>query len=263
MNNKIQVNKIIQIAGKSTLYGYLNSMLVFLQLGLIYRVLDNEALNGLWLTIFSIVSWIYLLDFGISNSLRNLIVKYKILQDYEKVKTIISTGVFLSSGIFLFVFFLLIIPIYNLNWNSIFNIDKSLITNKEIIIVIITLVIFTMIKVNFNVMNAVYNVTDRNHWINLIILLGTLTSIILIIIFNTLDLTSLFTIVMIVSGSPLISTVLFFFVFKSQERIISPELKAIRVSRVKEIFKPGVYFLILQLCSLLFYSSDTFLISHF
>lgn len=264
--NKIRMEKlkIIKIAGKSTIYGYLNSILVFFQLGLIYRVLNNGALNGLWLTMFSVVSWIYLLDFGISNSLRNLIVKYEANKETSKIKEILSTGIFLSVLIFTTFFIIILFPIILLDWNVIFNIKSSIITNSELVLILVLLIAFTMIKVSFNVMNAIYNVTDRNHWINLMILSGTLISIVLISLINlvisSIDLT---TIILIVSGSPIISAIVFFIIFKKSNGSLSPNLKSVNIGKIKDILKPGLYFLLLQLCSLLFYSSDTFLITHF
>lgn len=261
MKIKMFTSKIFLIAGKSTLYGYLNSLFVFFQLSLIYKNLNNETLNGLWLTIFSVISWVYLLDFGISNSLRNLLIGAYKEKNSQKYNKILTTGLIISTAIFTISFILFSLIIINLNWNSIFNISPKTLDNNSIRQLLIISLFFTIIKVNLNVFNSVFNTTNKNHWINLILMTSTIISVISLFLLKFIEEANFFVILLIVTSTPTIVSFIFIIHYLKNNNNISLSLKNFDFRYVKTIFSPGVMFLMLQLFSLLFYSTDTFLIT--
>lgn len=264
--NKVRKNKfftLMKIAGASSIYSYANSLLVFVQLAIIYRYLNNSSLNGLWLTIFSVISWIYILDFGVGNSIRNLLQEAVIEKNNKKVKTLISTGIVSSSVIFTIIFILCIPLVLFTDWNYIFNISYEIIENEYIVIILFVTILFTMLKVILSLLSIIYNIIEKNHYINLLNLLANLFSIIFLLLAYILNTQSILIVAISVTASPVIINLLFYYFNFVKRKNHLFRFNSFDISLLKIIYKSGMMFLFLQFFSIVLYTTDSLIISHY
>lgn len=264
--NNFKQNKfliLLRIAGVSSIYSYINSVLIFVQLAFIYRYLKNDDLNGLWLTIFSVVSWIYVLDLGIGNSIRNLLQQAVIENNNKRVKSLISTGIVSSTIIFSIVLLFLIPVISYTNWNFVFNISEKIISNKSIILILLMTIIFTMCKVIISLLSIIYNIIQKNHYINLLNLLANILSIIFLGLFYFIQARSLIFVSIAVTFSPIVVNLIFYYnnFIKKHNKLF--EIKMFDITLLNTIYRSGLIFLFLQLFSIVLYTTDSLIISHF
>lgn len=260
---KLISNSIFKIAGKSSIYSYTNSLLIFFQLGLIYSILESAELNGLWLTILSTVTWVYVLDFGLNNSLRNLIKKEIDLNNTIKIRELYSTGFFFSTIFFSIIFILLSIMSFQINWNKIFNISEEVITNKSIILIIIMTLFSTIYKLVLNTINSYYNNFGKNDVINLIYMMSTLMSTIFIFFVYKFKLDSILVISLMYNLSNVIVITFFYIKFFGANKKLAFSLYYVKLTYFKQIYSIGLMFLCLQGFSLIIFTTDPFIISYF
>ena len=96
----------------------------------------SQETYGIWVTIFSFVSWINLFDIGIGNGLKNKLTQSLVNEDYKRSREYIATTyiflIIISTFIFLIFFFIS----YLIQWDKIFNV-KILDSNyiREIIVI--------------------------------------------------------------------------------------------------------------------------------
>lgn len=80
---------------------------------------DNTL--GLWFTILALLSWFMTFDLGISNGLRNNLVKPLLENDYLKVQKLISSAYAMIITIVLIISIVTLIVFYFINWKAFFN----------------------------------------------------------------------------------------------------------------------------------------------
>lgn len=80
---------------------------------------------GVWITIFSIVNWIFTFDLGIGQGLRNKLTEALSVNDLEKASQIISTSYVFITLFSLLIFILGIIFIYFSNFQDLLNYEAK------------------------------------------------------------------------------------------------------------------------------------------
>lgn len=95
---------------------------------LLYRVsnsyLDDNEAYGLWLIILSVVTWFYIMDFGISNSLRNYLTEALEKRNMLFANKIVSTTYIIMLIPLIFLIILGLVSNYLVNWNIILMFQK-------------------------------------------------------------------------------------------------------------------------------------------
>ena len=97
--------------------------------------------NGVWLTISSILVWINQFDIGLGNGLRNKLATYLAHDDKEKAREMVSSTFFMLIFIIIPVTLLLVFLIKICNVYSILNVDNSIITDLDNVIIVALLFI--------------------------------------------------------------------------------------------------------------------------
>lgn len=93
---------------------------------------QNNTSYGVWLTIISILTWILLFDFGISNGLRTALPKALSSQDDATAKRSVFLTYRISIIVGLIVSLVGIVLAFTLDWNSIFNVGRDVITPRSL-----------------------------------------------------------------------------------------------------------------------------------
>ncbi|PKE21927.1 hypothetical protein [Macrococcoides caseolyticum] len=88
--NKFKLNIIL-----SFIFTFFSTLSTFLLIKTLFIYFDyNTESYGLWMVIYSLLAYFYLMDFGISNGLRNLIAPY-IGKDVKKVEEYLASNLFI------------------------------------------------------------------------------------------------------------------------------------------------------------------------
>ncbi|MBC3783956.1 lipopolysaccharide biosynthesis protein [Spirosoma utsteinense] len=242
------------IKGLSILIGFLT-----IPLTLTYISVDDF---GIWMTITFLTSWFSLVDVSFGNGLRNSLVVFFNTGDTRTAQQYVSTLYFLSVGVALLLAIAFVVIGHYLNWTSLLNIRSD---NPEQVNGIIT---YTLVSFSAQVvLKPIHSILLADQkaalagW--LLLLINAL--IIAIIYFGTGHLDkSLMLVAHIYNLVPLgvlgSASLYFFFVPYAS---IAPRYSQIDLSLSRELFSLGGQFFVLQLVSVLVFTSGGLFISYF
>jgi len=217
---------------------------------------------GVWIVLSGIIAWAGMFDFGLSHGLRNHLAIAITKNQIEHGKSYISTTYF-----FLFlVSFLIIIAgslfIYTAEIQIILNTD----TVSENVLKIVAMIVLLLFSVNFFLkpINSILQAHQMPSYTQIIGVGGSMLAIIAIYVIITFtNITSFYWYALLVSGAPvvglLVASIILF--SKKFEKLI-PSFSEIKRSSLKKIGGLGTKFFIIQLCLLVVYTSDNFIISY-
>ncbi|MFV0138517.1 MATE family efflux transporter [Empedobacter falsenii] len=116
---------------------------------------NHDNTLGLWFTILALLSWFMTFDLGISNGLRNNLVKPLLENDYLKVRKLISSAYAMIISIVSIISVLTFIVFYFINWKSFFNshFDNAFLY-KILIIIFSGIMIQFILKIVYAVLYA-------------------------------------------------------------------------------------------------------------
>lgn len=140
--NKMLFRNIL-FSGVLKSIGLLSSLLI---VPVTINYLDNEV-YGIWMTITSILYWIGAFDIGLGNGMRNYLTERISIGDYAGSRKYLATTFTLLSLIAVVLFIIILIPIFTLNFNWVFNtsnIDNEILRNAVLVAVFFTLLNFVL-----------------------------------------------------------------------------------------------------------------------
>lgn len=209
----------------------------------------NPTQYGIWLTLSSIIGWISLFDLGLGNGFRNKYAEAKAKGDLQLARYYLSTTYF-SIGIIVMIVLLGAILINTqINWSNFLQLSQTY--NKELSKCFNILVIFIGIQMVANVFSMLLTADQKPSWSALITCIGQILSLVSLYILTKLsDHGSLENLAIFYSGLPcfvLIIASILMFRF-SRYKILTPKLKYVRKSLIKDILSLGFQFFIIYLC---------------
>lgn len=220
----------------------------------------NKSIYGLWLTIYSVMTWLMFFDGGLGSGLKIKFAQAKAENNYIKIKYLVSTSYFilsLSSFIILILFFF-INPF--IDWYKLFNINYNQ-TNGLNFFILITFSLFVL-QFIFRLIDSILIADQRSGESDVLNLISSLLSVILFLIFKNKFQEKLLFVGIIFCGIPvivnIIATILFFF---KRYVNVSPSFKFIKISYYKELMHYGSKFFVIQICNLISISSLNLIIS--
>jgi O-antigen/teichoic acid export membrane protein len=237
----------------------------FLLVGVIYRYFSNEELNGIWLTVFSIITWLTIFDFGMGNGLRNRLTESLSSGNIELAKRYISTTYILMiiPTLCIIIFSLIFIPL--INWVDLFNVNNILLTNEYLSLFVLIIVLLYSINFYLSIIFAVLHATFQSYKVPMIHFYVNICNVLFVL------LTYLFTNIndLIILGTIYIgsSIVVLLYstinIFNSYKINICPKFNYFEKSLVRDIFGLGINFLVLQLAIIVLFNTDNLLISKY
>ena len=216
---------------------------------------------GIWMTIFSIVSWINTFDLGIGNGLKNKLTESYAKKNYKEVKEYIITGYI--SLVFLALIFWIIgcVGIYFFNFSQGLNIGYY----SENYLKLLFFITYSLTLINFivKIYNVLYLSVHNSYTSNLCTLLFQILFILILIILNKINKISLLSIVFIYRGFTLILGVIFTVIFFKKYKNIRPKLEDFRKEKIKMINGLGLYFFLIQISLLILMTTDNMIIMRY
>ena len=257
LENKIKSETLYSIC-----YKFIGIAISFFSVPILINFLGKEF-YGLWVTLFSMISWFLIFDFGLGLGLRNKLTEAIAVKDYKISKQLIASSYVSISLIFLTVLGFLLILVQLLNWNDIFNND--LLTNiqfKQILVVLVIGFCLLFILQIINNLNFAVHDSSNVQLINTLRQLIVFIPILLLVKSDNLF-TNLFSVVSINSYFPLFVLVIFTILFFKKNKNIKPMLEDFDFKIAKSVLKLGINFFILRFSSILSITSLTFLITRY
>ena len=214
----------------------------------------NPTRYGIWLTISSIVGWMYLFDIGIGNGLRNKLAESLATGDIETSRKYVSTSYFIIAivSIGLMIISAILIPLFN--WSRILNSPETY--ARELMVLTLLVFVFFWMQFTLRLVSMILIADLRTAQNDLIGVVSSLSSLILVYLATFYSEGSLILLGIILSSIPVcVLLIASFFLFKKRYRGIRPTYYAVDWHSSKDILGLGVKFFILQISATIVYQS--------
>lgn len=240
------------IKGISILIGFL---MVPLTIGYVHK-----EQYGIWLTLSSVVAWFSFFDIGLGHGLRNKLAVAMAQGDLEKAKSYVSTTYAILGLIFagILTLFFLFQPL--LDWQLILN--TSIIEADELRLVAVAMFTFFCINFILKLIYSIFLADQKPANQGLFNLLSNIISLLVIFILTKTTEGSLLYLALALGISPMVILIsVSFFMFYGGYRNIAPSYRYIRIDQVKELTALGVRFFLIQISSIIIFSTDNIIIA--
>ncbi len=224
----------------------------------------NKSVYGIWLTMYSIVSWLSLFDVGLGNGLRNKLSAALANGEREAATEYVSTTYFAMLCISLSLLILSLILSYALDWVSILKLPSDYHYNISQTLAILSF--FFCIRFVVQLISTVYFAIQKAFMVELINMLGNL--IVLGAVYfgrQFFQNDKLLFLVFALCVPPILVMIVFSFrLFLSKSfGYLRPRISCMRKDKMTSLVNLGLGFFLLQICGLLTYSMTNFLILRF
>ena len=220
-------------------------------------LIDTEK-YGLWITIYSIVTWFNMMDIGLGNGFRNKFTQAISLKKLSEAKEYLSTlytSTFLIS-IAIVVIYFIISPF--LNWNSILNTSNTF--NEDIDKILAFVFVLFAIQLTVKNVTTILLALQKTALSGFVIFLGNLLALVAIYTLGKLGMATLFSIALSFMLAPIIVWMLAtIYLFKTSLKDLS-SIK-ISVSKFSEIMGLGIKFFFIQIAAIVMFGSGNFIIT--
>lgn len=218
----------------------------------------GENVFGIWIALFTTISWLYFFDFGISNAIKTSLTQILSANRLEDARYYITNTYFISilfsTSVLLFFFGLYFI----VDFYEFFKIQD--ISQETFNRVLIILVLLVTLNFTFKIVTQLY-LTIHKSWLSAFVDFGAqIISFIFLILFLVLNHFNLVVLALITEGVRLFTYITFTGLFFRNNRSLIPSISRINKKTSSGILKVGFSFLIIQILSLMIYAKDNFLI---
>lgn len=216
---------------------------------------------GIWLTLYSIISWFGLLDIGLGNGLRNRLAESLAVNDMISARMYVSTAYAMLALIMLFASVVFLIVNNFLNWPDILNVSQE----KFYELRKVTMVIFGFFCAQL-VVKLISAVLFADQKSALAGALNTVCSILLLATTYILYRTGTGSLLKLSLATgiinlavPFIAGIIF---FRRSYKEFSPSLTYIKFASAKKLVNVGIMFFLFQSTALIVVATDNVIISH-
>ncbi|MCA0385970.1 MAG: polysaccharide biosynthesis C-terminal domain-containing protein [Firmicutes bacterium] len=260
-DTRIYLNNVFNIG----FFRVLTIITNFLLVGLIFRYLNSEELNGVWLTVFSIVTWLAVFDFGIGNGLRNKLTEAVTLRNIPLANSLIVTSYIILSIPTILINVAVVIFAHEINWVRLLNLNNHSLSNEYLTVFMIILTIFYSFNFYLSLIHPVFHSVSKSYVINFVQFITNLINVVVILLLLLFKVQpSLITLCLLYLGSSiLVLSIVSINFFRFSNSTYRFKIKYYNRGLVREILKIGGNFFILQLAIIVLFNTDNFLISFY
>lgn len=239
------------------------TFLILISNFLLYRAsssyLKDDELYGLWLVILSIVTWFYIMDFGLSNSLRNMLTVAKEKNDIPRMRELITTTYLVMLVPLILILIIGIACVTIFDWNNILN------TNFQHInaVLMISFILFPLVFY-LNTICYIYHAYFKSYIVNIMQFLNLFINCVVLFLLASNEKGSLVLIATVYFTINILIYILFTLHFFYKERALKLfNVKSFDKTLIRPLLSIGIDFFILDITSLLLYNSGPLLINVF
>ena len=220
----------------------------------------GEYKNGLWLTISSMLIWIDNLDIGLGNGLRNQLATHLAHGDTQKAREAVTSTFVMLAIIIVPIMLLAIAAAHYADLYAFINVDHSLITNLESVVVVS--IIFVCSTFIFKFIGNVYLGLQLPAVNNLLVTIGHTLALVGTYAVYLSGSHSLMWIAVVNTCGPLAAYLLAYpYTFYTKYPHLRPALRYFRREAVAGLFGIGVKFFMLQISGILLFMTSNIIIS--
>lgn len=237
-------------------------VLVFLTTSLTFKYLGKSD-YGIWVTIYSIISWVYLLDFGYSNVIKTKLPT--LLHDEEKtINTLISTIYVGVAGVSLLI--LLVYVVFNLfvSPSEFLNIDSDTINFNLVLTLNLLFSVLILFVGNFK---SLFVGVIRTQIVELSLMIVQLVIFLVVLCLlkcNLFPESSKLLVISLVFGlTNLVIGLIFTYYFFHSNKNMRVSLKYFDLGVLKQNTAMGAKYFVIQICMVIIFSTDYILITKF
>lgn len=235
---------------------FVSMMLVPMTLGYV-----SSELYGIWLTLSSVMVWMGFFDVGFTLGLKNRLAEAIARNDWKEGKTLVSTTYFMMLLIFIPIFIVGEILIPFVDWAAFLNVSDSY--NHEIVETMHVMLACFCLQMIVGVLTAVISAFQKVALSSLFPVLGNILSLFAIYIMRMTCPPSLVMLAFAISVMYIVVIVVASIVLYSTSfKQVSPSMRMIETSKVKNLFNLGAKFFLIQIQSVVLYQTTNILISN-
>ncbi len=252
--NSIQLKNILSSSALKAIGLGLNFILVPLLISMI-----NKTEYGIWVTVFSIINWIFTFDLGFGLGLRNKLTNSLTEGDINKSNNLISTTYIVISLIAIIIFMVGIVILGFVNFNSLLNYHGD----SDLKIFIFIALTFTLVNFILAVYKNLFLSIHKVYIGELVNTLFLLSFVAFILIYRNIEQNHNMTILMFCFGClNLIFSIMATVYFFKTNPLLKLSLKSFSKPLINELLNIGGGFFIIQISLLIILSTDNIIISN-
>ncbi len=220
----------------------------------------NPYEYGIWLTLNSVLSWVYLFDIGLGNGLRNRLTEALAVKNYELGKICVSTTFFFMSIIVVAFYLLFLVAQVFLNWYDILNVDPDQVSHLNSLVTIVFT--FFCLSFIFRIIGNVYMAYQLPAVNDFLLFISHALSLLIIFILTKITDGSLQDVALTFSACPALVYAVAIPITFIRYREISPSIKSIRFSCFNSLISIGFKFMVVQIACLVIFMTSNLIISN-
>lgn len=254
--NKVQKKNI-------TLGGIFKGISIFLNFILVPILIGflGKLEYGVWITVFSIMNWIFTFDMGIGQGLRNKLTEALSNGELKKANTLVSTSYLLIALLSVIILCIGLISLFSVNFQTVLNYSQK--SNTYLQNFIFLALFFTTINFVLSLYKKLYLAIHKSYLVEVINVLFQMFFISVLLIWVYLDINKSLINLIIIFGitNVLISIYATYYFFKIN-KIISISYRYFDLSACKSLLRLGGKFFIINVSLLIILSTDNIIISN-
>ena len=253
---KIQTDILWLFGAKGTLL-LANFVVISITLDLL-----STKIYGVWITLYTTISWLSFFDLGLGNGMRNLFAVNRAIGNQEKNKQLVSTSYIIVLGIALILLIVGLPFVYYADITRFFNISDIAIPDLRCVLSL--LVVVTSLQLITKLINSIFLADQKPALSSLIDCSGVVCSLLLLFILKDWLVGSLFNLALIITiPTFVISFIVTLFAFNKNYRKLKPSLKCFNLKISNKLINLGLRFFLIQLSALIILQGSNIIILKF
>ena len=253
---KIQTDILWLFGAKGTLL-LANFVVISITLDLL-----STKIYGVWITLYTTISWLSFFDLGLGNGMRNLFAVNRAIGNQEKNKQLVSTSYIIVLGIALILLIVGLPFVYYADIARFFNISDVAIPDLRCVLSL--LVVVTSLQLITKLINSIFLADQKPALSSLIDCSGVVCSLLLLFILKDRLVGSLFNLALIITlPTFIISFIVTLFAFNKNYRKLKPSLKCFNLKISNKLINLGLRFFLIQLSALIILQGSNIIILKF
>ncbi len=224
------------------------------------NLLDQEK-YGVWITIYSIITWFNMMDIGLGYGFRNkfteALAKNEKILAKEYVQTLYSAMWIIS------ILFIIIFSFFNifLNWASILNLKEGF--NEPIQLIVWSVFVLFSIQLFLKNISTILLALHKTSYSNFMMFISNLLSLLFILLLQKLNVANLFTISISFMLAPILVYLFYtIYLFSTTLKEYKPRWKFFpEKNNFNDLVGLGIKFFMIQITTVIMFSSANIIIS--
>lgn len=223
----------------------------------------SPPVYGIWMTLYSIISWLSIFDIGLGNGLRNNLTRCLVERNYKNAREYVSTAYISLTFISIVLFIVIYFSAFILNWNDILKLPDGFSENIRSIVIILGSGF--CLRFIFQIISTVFFAIQKPFLTECMMFISNLLVLLLVYFLKDGYCGKLQFLVFSLCFPPVGVMLIFsvYLFFSTEYKSIAPSFSFFRFKKIKALMGLGIKFFLLQVSSLITYSLSNFLILHY